>query len=105
MHDEAGERIRGEREINEAEAGIVRRIFREFAAGASPRAIARRLNDEGIPGAKGRLWSDSVLRGHAKRGRCTPRSTATSAPSSNGPGAERGRERPTPRSAECRSRW
>ncbi len=68
MHDDAGERIRGEREINEAEAGIVRRIFREFAAGTSPRAIARRLNDEGIPGAKGRLWSDSVLRGHARRG-------------------------------------
>ncbi len=68
LHDEAGERIRGEREINEAEAEIVRRIFREFAAGASPRAIARRLNDEGIPGAKGRLWSDSVLRGHARRG-------------------------------------
>ena len=68
LHDDAGEPIRGEREINEAEAGIVRRIFREFAAGTSPRAIARRLNDEGIPGAKGRLWSDSVLRGHAKRG-------------------------------------
>ncbi len=68
LHDEAGERIRGEREINEAEAEIVRRIFREFAAGTSPRAIARRLNDEGIPGAKGRLWSDSVLRGHARRG-------------------------------------
>ncbi len=68
LHDEAGERIRGEREINEAAAEIVRRIFREFAAGTSPRAIARRLNDEGIPGAKGRLWSDSVLRGHARRG-------------------------------------
>ncbi len=68
LHDDAGERVRGEREINEAEAEIVRRVFREFAAGTSPRAIARRLNDEGIPGAKGRLWSDSVLRGHAKRG-------------------------------------
>ena len=68
VHDDAGEPIRGEREINEAEAGIVRRVFREFAAGTSPRAIARRLNEEGIPGAKGRLWSDSVLRGHAKRG-------------------------------------
>ena len=68
LPDDAGEPIRGEREINEAEAKIVRRIFRKFAAGTSPRAIARRLNDDGIPGAKGRLWSDSVLRGHAKRG-------------------------------------
>ena len=68
LHDAAGEPIRGERSIDGAEAEIVRRIFREFAAGTSPRAIARRLNEDGIPGPKGRLWTDSVLRGHAKRG-------------------------------------
>ena len=68
LHDAAGERIRGEREIDETEAEIVRRVFREFAAGTSPRAIARRLNEDGIPGASGKLWTDSVLRGHAKRG-------------------------------------
>jgi site-specific DNA recombinase len=34
---------------NNAEAQIIRRVFREFAAGISPRNIARRLNDEGIP--------------------------------------------------------
>ena len=68
LHDAAGERIRGEREIDEAEAEIVRRIFQEFAQGTSPRAIARRLNEDGIPGPKGKLWTDSVLRGHAKRG-------------------------------------
>ena len=68
LHDAAGEPIRGEREIDEAEAEIVRRIFREFAQGTSPRAIARRLNEDGIPGPKGRLWTDSVLRGHTKRG-------------------------------------
>ena len=67
-HDADGEPIRGERTVNEAEAQIVRRIFREFASGTSPRAIARRLNEDGVPGAKGKLWSDSVLRGHAKRG-------------------------------------
>ena len=38
----------GERRINAAEARIVERIFREFAAGDSPRTIARRLNREGI---------------------------------------------------------
>ena len=66
--DSAGEPVRGERRINEQQAGIVRRIFREFAAGGSPRAIARRLNDDGIPGPRGRRWSDNTLRGHAKRG-------------------------------------
>ena len=66
--DAAGEPIRGERRIDEAEAAIVRRVFREFAAGVSPRAIARRLNDKGVPGPSGKLWTDSTLRGHAGRG-------------------------------------
>ena len=66
--DDKGEPIRGERRINEDEAEIVRRIFKEFAAGVSPRTLARRLNDKGIPGPSGALWTDSTLRGHAKRG-------------------------------------
>jgi site-specific DNA recombinase len=66
--DASGEPIRGERTINLAEAEIVRRVFREFAAGHSPRAIARRLNDERIAGPDGALWTDSTLRGHAARG-------------------------------------
>ena len=66
--DEAGEPIRGERTINEAEAKIVRRVFREFASGTSPRAIARRLNKDGVPGPSGKIWTNSTLRGHAKRG-------------------------------------
>ena len=63
----AGEPIRGERAINEAEAEIIRRVFREFAAGISPRSIARRFNDERIPGPDGALWTNSTLRGHAVR--------------------------------------
>lgn len=66
--DAAGEPVRGEREIVPEEAEIIRRIFRDFAAGISPRALARRLNDEGVPGPDGALWTDSTLRGHAKRG-------------------------------------
>lgn len=66
--DASGEPVRGEREIVPEEAEIVRRIFRDFAAGISPRALARRLNDQGIPGPDGTLWTDSTLRGHAKRG-------------------------------------
>ncbi len=66
--DSTGEPARGGRTVNEAEAKIVRRVFRAFANGTSPRAIARRLNDEGIPGPSGKLWTDSTIRGHAKRG-------------------------------------
>ena len=66
--DGSGDPVRGGRTVKEAEAQIVRRVFREFASGASPRAIARRLNGEGIPGPSGKLWTDSTIRGHAKRG-------------------------------------
>lgn len=66
--DADGEPLRGGRTVNEAQAEIVRRVFRDFAAGVSPRAIARRLNAEGVPGPAGKLWTDSTIRGHAKRG-------------------------------------
>jgi site-specific DNA recombinase len=59
---------RGARAINPQEAEAVRRVFREFAGGRSPRAIARQLNAEGIPGPGGKLWIDTTVRGHAKRG-------------------------------------
>ena len=65
--DERGEPIRGRRRINEAEAAIVRRIFEEFANGHSPRAIAKALNAESIPGSRGRPWQDTTIRGHATR--------------------------------------
>jgi site-specific DNA recombinase len=73
--DAEGEPIRGERTINEAEANIIRRVFLDFAAGISPRAIARRLNDEGVPGPDGALWTDSTLRGHTAR--AAPASSTT----------------------------
>jgi site-specific DNA recombinase len=46
----------------------VRRIFAEFAAGRSPKVIARRLSDDGIPGPRGILWRDTAIRGHRQRG-------------------------------------
>ena len=58
----------GERRINPAEARVVQRIFGEFAAGDSPRAIARQLNAERIPGPEGRPWGDTTIRGQADRG-------------------------------------
>jgi site-specific DNA recombinase len=58
----------GERGIIEAQAAAVRRIFEEFAAGRSPRAIAKRLNSEGVSGPAGRPWGDTTIRGQADRG-------------------------------------
>ncbi|WP_306131500.1 recombinase family protein, partial [Roseivivax marinus] len=63
-----GEPVKGERAINPGEAEIVRRIFREFADGASPIAIAHGLNAEHIPGPRGKLWRDTAIRGHRTRG-------------------------------------
>jgi hypothetical protein len=39
-----------------------------FASGISPRVIARRLNEEGVPGPGGRLWQDTTIRGQKERG-------------------------------------
>jgi DNA invertase Pin-like site-specific DNA recombinase len=58
----------GEREVHEDEAAVVRRIFRDYAAGASPKQIAKALNKEGIPGPLGGLWSPSTIHGNPKRG-------------------------------------
>ena len=65
--DANGEPIRGLRRVKADEAVIVRRIFEAFASGRSPRAIARELNGEGIPGPEGRAWRDTTIRGHAAR--------------------------------------
>ncbi len=59
--------VTGERRINEDQAEIVRRIFREFAEGHSPRAIAQRLNRESIPGPRS-TWGPSTIYGNHKRG-------------------------------------
>lgn len=60
--DARGEPIRGDREIDAHQAEVVRRIFCAFAAGVGPRAIARMLNQEGILGPEGKLWSDTTNR-------------------------------------------
>ena len=57
----------GEREIDRSQAEIVRRIFTEYAAGISPRRIARGLNAEGIPGPRGGLWNASTINGSRQR--------------------------------------
>ena len=67
-YDERGEPVRGERQINEAQAKIVLRIFEEYADGKSPKAIARDLNADGIPGPVGKGWGPSTLNGNWRRG-------------------------------------
>ncbi len=66
--DASGELIRGGRRINANEANIIRRVFREYAAGKSPRAIVKALNAEGIPGPSGENWSASTIYGNWQRG-------------------------------------
>ena len=66
-NDARGEPVRGAREIDSAEAVIVRRVFEAFAAGQSPRAIARALNEENVPGPDGQIWHETTLRGHHAR--------------------------------------
>jgi site-specific DNA recombinase len=66
--DANGEPIYGGRKINDAEAGIVRRIFAEFAAGKSPRRLAVALNREGVRGPRGGQWDASTINGNAARG-------------------------------------
>ncbi|GAB6053075.1 recombinase family protein [Magnetospira thiophila] len=58
----------GDREIIEEEAEIIRHIFTAYAAGESPRVIARTLNDKQIPGPGGRPWGDTTIRGQVDRG-------------------------------------
>ncbi len=62
--DDRGEPIRGEREIIEEEAEIVRRIFREYVAGKGPRKIAADLNRDGIPGPTSKHWAETTIRGN-----------------------------------------
>jgi site-specific DNA recombinase len=52
----------GDREIVAAEADVVRRIFRDYAAGVSPKALAKRLNAERCPGPDGAPWNPSTFR-------------------------------------------
>ena len=65
--DADGELIRGLREVDPDQAPIVRRIFDEYVAGESPRAIAQRLNEEGVPAPRGGAWRSSTIAGDRVR--------------------------------------
>ena len=54
--------------IVESEAQVIRRIFTDYAAGATSREIAVALNAEGVPGPRGGLWNQSSIGGSVQRG-------------------------------------
>jgi site-specific DNA recombinase len=58
----------GDREIVPAEAEVIRRIFRNYAAGLSPKALAKQLNAERCPEPGGALWNPSTIHGNPARG-------------------------------------
>ena len=66
--NDRGEAVRGDRTINETEAGIVRRVFNDYLDGKSSRAIAMALNREGVAGPQGSEWGPSTIHGNPKRG-------------------------------------
>src|ERR1700677_4126702 len=49
------------------EAAIVRRIFGEYIAGSTCRAIAGKLNAEKVAAPRGGYWRASTINGHTKR--------------------------------------
>ena len=66
--DAAGDPLRGDRTVNEQETDIIRRIFLDYSVGMSPKAIAARLNTDGIAGPSGKTWGQSTINGNRHRG-------------------------------------
>ncbi|WP_420704418.1 recombinase family protein [Paracoccus marcusii] len=71
--DTGGTVITGERDIDDAEAAVVRRIFADYDSGLSARSIAAALNAEGVApprsGGKGSgSWGSSTIQGNWRRG-------------------------------------
>jgi site-specific DNA recombinase len=58
----------GDREIVPAQAEVIRRIFRDYAGGVSPKALAKRVNAERCPGPDGAPWNPSTIHGNPARG-------------------------------------
>jgi site-specific DNA recombinase len=72
--DARGDRIKGKLVVNEEEAAIVRRIFREYAEGRSPLKIAAGLNADGVPAPRSSStgtvghWKQNTINGNRERG-------------------------------------
>lgn len=66
--DANGEAVRVDRTIDTEQAAVVRRIFRDYAAGKSAKRIAMELNREKISAPSGGDWGSSTINGNPKRG-------------------------------------
>ncbi|MDO8944534.1 MAG: recombinase family protein, partial [Desulfobacterales bacterium] len=64
----AGKTPRGHRAIDQGQAIVVRRIFQDYGNGLSPKAIALKLNGEGIPAPRGGTWAATAINGNRARG-------------------------------------
>jgi site-specific DNA recombinase len=58
---------RGEREIIEDEARVIKRIFKDYVEGKTARQIAAGLNKEGLASPRGGVWNASTINGNRKR--------------------------------------
>ena len=56
------------RKIDSEQATVIHRIFKDYADGLSPRAIALSLNQEGVTGPTGKAWGPSTINGNRQRG-------------------------------------
>ncbi len=65
--DEKGRNVNGIRKIDEDQAAVMRRIFREYAAGRSLPQIIEGLNRDNIPAPAGGLWKRTALAGSPKK--------------------------------------
>jgi DNA invertase Pin-like site-specific DNA recombinase len=63
-----GQLVRGDRKIDSEQATVICRIFKNYAEGLSPRAIALSLNHEGVTGPTGKAWGPSTINGNRQRG-------------------------------------
>ncbi len=59
---------RGNLTINATQRDVITRIYRDYAGGTSPKAIAHALNKEGVPGPRGGEWSSSAIYGDRRAG-------------------------------------
>jgi site-specific DNA recombinase len=58
-----GNPVRGDRTINLVEAEVVRRVFRDYVAGKSPKRIATELNKDRVHAPGGGDWGLSTING------------------------------------------
>jgi len=63
-----GKPERGHRAIDEAQAYVVRRIFKDYGSGLSPQRIALALNAAATPSPRGGAWAATAITGNRAKG-------------------------------------